>query len=45
MTLEKESFDSDRDYTGKQRVFNRIVRRIEEQVLPGAPPDQRRGNH
>jgi len=37
MTLEKESFDSDRDYTGKQRVFNRIVRRIEEQVLPGAP--------
>ena len=37
MTLEKESFNSDRDYTGKQRVFNRIVRRIEEQVLPGAP--------
>jgi integrase/recombinase XerD len=37
MTLEQESFDSDRDYTGKQRVFNRIVRRIKEQVLPGAP--------
>ncbi len=37
MTLEQESFDSDRDYTGKQRVFNRIVRRIKEQVLPGTP--------
>jgi site-specific recombinase XerD len=37
MTLEKESFDGDRDYTGKQRIFDRIVRRIEEQVLPGAP--------
>jgi integrase/recombinase XerD len=37
MTLEKESFDSNRDYTGKQRFLNRIVRRIEEQVLPGAP--------
>jgi site-specific recombinase XerD len=37
MTLEQESFDSDRDYTGKQRLLNRIVRRIEEQVLPGAP--------
>jgi integrase/recombinase XerD len=37
MTLEKESFDSNRDYTGKQGVFNRIMWRIEEQALPGAP--------
>ena len=37
MTLEQESFDSDRDYTGKQRLLNRIVRGIAEQVLPGAP--------
>jgi hypothetical protein len=37
MTLERESFDSDRDYPGKQRLLNRIVRRIEEQALPGAP--------
>ncbi len=37
MTLEQESFGSDWDYTGKQRLLNRIVRRIEEQALPGAP--------
>ena len=37
MTSEKESFDSDRDYTEKQRIFNRIVRRIEEEVLPSKP--------
>lgn len=37
MTLEQGSFDSDRDYIGKQRLLNRIVRRIEEQALPGAP--------
>jgi hypothetical protein len=37
MTLEQESFDSDRDYTGKQRLVNRIVQKIEEQTLPGAP--------
>ena len=37
MTLEKESFDGDLDYSWKQRVFNRIMRRIEEQALPGAP--------
>src|SRR5512136_2742957 len=37
MTLEEESFDGDLDYSGKQRVFNRIMRRIEEQALPGAP--------
>jgi integrase/recombinase XerD len=37
MTLEKESFGSNWDYTGKQRVFNRIMRRIGEQALSGAP--------
>jgi integrase/recombinase XerD len=37
MALEQESFRSDRDYTGKQRVFNRIVQKIEERALPGAP--------
>jgi len=36
MTLEKESFDSSWDNTGKQRVFNRIISRIEQQAFPGA---------
>ena len=37
MTLEEKSFDSDWEYSGKQRIFNRIMWRIREQALPGAP--------
>jgi hypothetical protein len=36
MTLEQE-YGRCLDCTGKQRLVNRILRRIEEQVLPGAP--------
>jgi integrase/recombinase XerD len=36
MTLEQEHFGGCWDCTGKQRLLNRIVRRIEEQDLPGA---------
>jgi integrase/recombinase XerD len=37
MTLEQEHFVGDRDYSEKQRLLNRILQKIEEQVLPGAP--------
>ena len=37
MTLEQESFRGNQDYTGKQRILNRILRKLGEQILPGAP--------
>jgi len=37
MTLEQECFRGDQDYTWKQRLLSRILRKLEEQSLPGAP--------
>jgi integrase/recombinase XerD len=37
MTLEQEHFGGCWDYTGKQRLLSRILRKLGEQVLPGAP--------
>jgi len=37
MTMEQESFGGCWDYTGKQRLLSRILRKLGEQVLPGAP--------
>ena len=37
MTLEQESFRGNQDYTGKQRILSRILRKLGGQILPGAP--------
>jgi len=37
MTLEQECFRGDQDYTWKQRLLSRILRKLGEQVPPGAP--------
>jgi len=37
MTLEQEHFGGYWDYTGKQQILSRILRKLGEQVLPGAP--------
>jgi len=36
MTLEQECFRGDQDYTWKQRLLSRILRKLGEQALPGA---------
>jgi integrase/recombinase XerD len=36
MTLEQECFRGDQDYTWKQRLLSRILRKFGEQALPGA---------
>jgi len=37
MTLEQEHFGGCWDHNGKQRLLSRILRKLGEQVLPGAP--------
>jgi hypothetical protein len=37
MTLEQECFRGDQDYTWKQRLLSRILWKLGEQALPGAP--------
>jgi integrase/recombinase XerD len=37
MTLEQESFGGYWDYSKKQRCFSRILKKLGEQILPGAP--------
>jgi len=37
MTLEQECFGEDQDYIGKQRILSRILLKLREEVLPGAP--------
>jgi hypothetical protein len=36
MTLEQEPFGGAQDYTGKQRILSRILRKLGQQALPGA---------
>ena len=37
MTLMSECFGGDQDYAWKLRLFSRILRKLGEQALPGAP--------
>ncbi len=37
MTLEQECYREDQGYIGKQRILSRILRKLREKDLPGAP--------